>query len=94
MKDKYRIYLSIKVRPRAGKRQVEKISSSEYKVSVLSPPTKGKANREVVEVLASYFGLSLSQVKILRGEKSRQKLILLEVDNKNVLALKDKESHL
>jgi len=90
VRGKERIYLSVKVQPQAHKRKVEKISPSEYKVCVFSPPSKGKANREVIETLASHFNLPPSRVKILRGEKSRQKLVLLEVDNMRILKLKDK----
>ena len=79
-----RIYLSVKVQPKARKRKVERLSSSEYKVSVLSPPSRGKANREVIEVLAAYFDLPLSQIKILRGEKSRQKLILIDMNDRRI----------
>lgn len=88
---KEKIYLSVKVKPQARHRKVEAISPSEYKVSVLSPPSRGKANREVVETLASYFDLPSSRVKIMRGEKSRQKLVLLEVSEKQVLKFRDKK---
>ena len=91
MREKERIYLSVRVQPQARKRKVEKISPSEYKVSVFSPPSRGKANREVIEILASYFDLPPARVKILRGETSRQKLVLLEVDNMRILKLKNKK---
>lgn len=78
MKSKDRIYLSIRVQPRARKPGLEKLSSGEYKIRVLAPPSKGEANREVIETLASHFGLPPSRVKIVRGEKSRRKLVLLE----------------
>ena len=84
MSEKERIYLSVKVRPQARQRKVEKISPSEYKVSVISPPSRGKANREAVETLASYFDLAPSRIKILKGEKARKKLIILEVDRKTI----------
>jgi uncharacterized protein (TIGR00251 family) len=49
---------------------------------VSAPPSKGEANKEVVKTLASHFGLPSSSVKIVRGQKSRRKLVLLEVNNK------------
>jgi len=80
LKDKEGIILTVTVRPRARQQKIEKINTNEYKVSVLSPPIRGKANQEVVKLLASYFNLSPSKVKIIKGEKSRQKLIRLEVN--------------
>ncbi len=82
MNGKEKIYLNIKVQPRARKPGIEKVSSGEYKIRVSAPPSKGEANREVVETLATHFGLPPSRVKIVRGQKSQRKLVLLEVDNK------------
>ena len=78
MEGKERFYLSVKVQARARERRVEKIGPSEYRVSVISPPSKGKANKEVVKALASYFALPPSQVKIISGTKSARKRILIE----------------
>jgi len=50
----------------------------DFKVHVVSRPEKGEANREVIAALASRFGLPASRVRIIRGEKSRIKLIALE----------------
>ena len=52
----------IRVKPRSGKRGVEKIDDGNYIISVMSPPMEGKANKEVVEVLADYFKISKSKV--------------------------------
>lgn len=82
MNTKDKIYLNIKVQPRARQPGIEKVSSGEYKIRVSAPPSKGEANKEVIKTLASHFGLSPSCVKIVRGQKSRRKLVLLEVNNK------------
>ncbi|NIO48626.1 MAG: YggU family protein [Candidatus Aminicenantes bacterium] len=81
MNGKDKIYLNIKVQPRARKPGLEKVSSREYKIRVSAPPSKGEANREVVKALASHFGLPPSRVKIVRGQKSKSKLVLLDVEN-------------
>jgi uncharacterized protein (TIGR00251 family) len=81
LNEKDKIYLNIKVQVRARKPGLEKVSSGEYKIRVSAPPLRGKANREVVETLASHFGLPPSKVKIVRGQKSHRKLVLLEMNN-------------
>jgi len=73
-----KIYLNVKVLPRARKRRVEKLDSENYKVWVLTPPLRGEANKEVIETLASYFGVPPSFVKIIKGQKSRNKRITVE----------------
>ena len=80
MKGKEKIFLTVKVQPRARKPGVEKLSNEEYKVRVLAPPSKGEANREVIETLASHFNLPSSRVKIVRGHKSRRKLVMIDSD--------------
>ena len=40
-----------------------------------SSRTKGKANKEVIKELASFLKIKKSQITILRGHKSRQKII-------------------
>ena len=77
MSDK-KILLDVKVQPSARRQEVQKVSDSEYKIRVLSPPIEGKANKEVIEVVASYFHLPASRVKILRGQRSRKKIVVLE----------------
>ena len=72
------IYLKVKVQPRSRQQIVQKIREKEYTVRVLSPPAEGKANKEVIALLASHFHLPPSRVKILRGKKSRQKIVVLE----------------
>ncbi len=55
--------------------KVEKIDDSHFTVSVKEPPIQGMANRAIVKVLAGYFGVTSSSVKIVSGFTSRQKII-------------------
>jgi uncharacterized protein (TIGR00251 family) len=73
-----RVYLDVKVRPRAQKRMIQKTGEKEYKVWVVSPPAEGRANKEVIDLVASHFHIPPSRVKIAKGEKSRQKIVILE----------------
>lgn len=75
------IRLSVKVQPNAHKQEIQKINGGEYQIHVLSPPTEGKANKEVIQVIASHFHLPRSRVKIIRGRKSRKKIVMLEYES-------------
>lgn len=46
-------------------------------VRLAAPPADGKANKELVRFLAEAFGLPKSEVTLLRGTSSRQKIIEL-----------------
>jgi uncharacterized protein len=68
-----RIY--VKVIPRAGKNEVQKISEGEYKVKVTAPPEKGKANEKIIELLAHHFKVPKSSIRIIAGRSARIKLV-------------------
>jgi len=86
-----KIYVAVRVQPRARKQEIEEGVSGELKLKVKSPPFKGEANREVIELLASRFRLPSSRVKIIRGQRSRLKLVSLEVDKKDLLRFDHKK---
>ncbi|MGD2295593.1 MAG: DUF167 domain-containing protein [Candidatus Aminicenantes bacterium] len=77
MEVKDKIHLNVRVQPRSQKPGVEKLDTGEYKVRVRAAPTKGEANQELVEMLASHFGVPRSGVKIVRGLKSRTKAVVI-----------------
>lgn len=81
----------MRVQPKARKQGIEETSSGELKLQVKSPPSKGEANREVIKLLASYFGVALSRLKIVRGLKSRSKLVSLEVRSSDLLRFENKK---
>lgn len=68
----------MKVQPKAKKVGVEKIGDDTYKVRVHAAPDKGAANKEVIVSLADYFDVPPSTIKIVRGQTSRDKVILIE----------------
>ena len=47
-------------------------------VGVKSKPIRGKANRELIRKLAKHFGVSTSQVRIVSGLRSRDKIVEIE----------------
>ncbi len=67
--------ISVKVKPNSKKEKIEKISDSEFLLWVRSAPKEGKANREVAELLSEYFDVSKAGVAIVRGSKSRNKIV-------------------
>ncbi len=57
------------------------------KISVNAVPEDGKANRALLEFLASEWGLPKSALSLLSGDTSRQKTVLVEApDAEGLLA--------
>jgi uncharacterized protein len=67
--------ISVQVKPQARTESIVKISQREYRVSVHAPARAGKANEAVIELLAKYFSVARSSVRVLRGQSSRKKLL-------------------
>ncbi len=69
--------VNIKVVPNAKKNEV--IQMPDYlKIKITTPPVEGKANKILIEVLAEYFNVKKSAIRIIKGEKSRDKVVMIE----------------
>ena len=75
LQTKIQMKIKATVKPRAKKREVVKNAEGDYVVSVISPAEEGKANEEVINTVAKYFKLAKSRVKIVRGLKSKKKIL-------------------
>jgi len=64
--------------PNAKKKSVEK-SGETLRVHLTAQPEKGKANKQLIEVLAVYFNVKKSQIKIVSGLGSRKKTVQILV---------------
>ena len=67
--------IQIKVVPNARKESVIE-TDRVLVVRVNKVPEKGKANEAVIKLLAKHFGVARSQVKIVRGATSRNKVVI------------------
>lgn len=69
--------INVKVIPGARKQEIEK-GESGFKVYLKSKPEKGKANKELITLLADYFNTSKSNIKIIKGEHARNKIVEIQ----------------
>lgn len=67
--------LSVKVKPNAKQQKIEEDGAGNLVVWLKSPPTEGKANRELIELLSKKFQIPKSQISLKSGQASRQKII-------------------
>lgn len=78
--------MGIRLIPNASRNEVVgRIGESRYKVKVQSPPVEGAANRQLIIFLAEILGVSKSRIRIISGEKSRDKVIEIEGDEADIL---------
>ncbi|MDD5192822.1 MAG: DUF167 domain-containing protein [Candidatus Nanoarchaeia archaeon] len=67
--------LKIKVKPNSRKQEIEKIEGENYKISLKSKPKDNKANIELLKLLKKHFNVESKNIKIIKGLKSRNKII-------------------
>lgn len=78
--------MGIRLVPNASRDEVAGITEDgRYKVKVQSPPVEGAANRRLILFLAERLGVSKSRVRIVSGKKSRNKVIEIEGEEKDIL---------
>ncbi len=67
--------ITVKVQAKSKQEKVEQLDVDQYKVWVTAAPANGEANAATIEILADYFNVAPSLVKIKSGNKSAHKVI-------------------
>lgn len=67
--------LRVKVKPNARVSELEEQSDGTWLARVKAPPVDGKANEELVALIAKHFGVRRNQVSIKSGAGGRLKLV-------------------
>jgi uncharacterized protein (TIGR00251 family) len=69
--------LAVRAQPGARKNAVLGEQAGALKVSVTAPPEDGRANAALVELLKDWLGVKRSQVELIAGQTSRNKVFLI-----------------
>jgi uncharacterized protein (TIGR00251 family) len=69
--------IQVKVKPNARVSALEEVASGPWLAQLKSPPVDGKANKELVTLIAQYFGCPRSAVSIKSGASGRMKLVMI-----------------
>jgi uncharacterized protein len=67
--------LQIKVKPRARASSLEQLADGTWAAQLKSPPVDGKANEELIALVAKLLGCKRSQVRIKSGAGAKMKLV-------------------
>ena len=67
--------LQIKVKPRARASSLEQLADGTWAAQLKSPPVDGKANEELIALVAKALGCARSQVRIKSGAGAKMKLV-------------------
>jgi len=76
MKDLSKTF-NVRVTPHAKQNKVVE-NDGVLRVYTTVAPENGRANSAVVELLADYFDVAKSRIKIIRGQTSRDKVVTVD----------------
>lgn len=69
--------ITVEVKPNSKEIKIEKIINNVYKVRLTATPVEGKANKQLIAVMAKYFKVSKSQIEIKVGKTSKTKVLVI-----------------
>lgn len=75
----------VKARTGTKEERMEKLRPEDDKgedmnliISVKARPVKGAANEAVIKALSKYFGIPLSEIKMISGATSKRKIFIIK----------------
>jgi len=70
--------IRVKVKPNARQSSLEQLADGSWLARVRSPAAEGRANRELLTLVAEHFRCPKAAVSVKSGASSRSKLIRIE----------------
>ena len=72
------LILNVRVEPRSSRPGISGPYGDGIKVKLKSPPVDGRANTELIEILAKEYGIPKRDVDIVSGMNSKNKVVRLK----------------
>lgn len=70
--------IKVKVKPNSQQQKIEQSEDGTWIIRLKSPPVDGKANQELIKLLAKHFKVTKNQITVKAGRSTKNKLI--EID--------------
>jgi uncharacterized protein (TIGR00251 family) len=67
------IVLHVRVQPRSSRDEIAGIHDGRLKLRITAPPVDGAANAACQKLLAGVLGVSKSAIRLIAGQKAREK---------------------
>jgi len=71
------VILNIRVIPQSNRNLIKEEDTS-LKVYLTKPAQDGLANKQLIELLAEHFNIKKYQISIIKGEKSKDKVVKID----------------
>lgn len=67
--------IRVRVKTKAKKESVRKLSEGQFEVSVREKPELNMANKRMLELVAEHLGLPASKLRLIKGQHRPSKLL-------------------
>jgi len=78
LKTRGQVYLKVKVRTGATTSDIKEVKDKVIKINLASQPIKGRANKELIELLSRKFFVKKENIEIKAGKNKNYKIILIK----------------
>jgi len=69
------MFIHVVANPGAKRERIERISDTQFEISVREPAERNLANRRIVTIIARQFKVSDGKVRIISGHRSHSKML-------------------
>ena len=73
-----KVKISLRVYPNASRNELVNFTDGVLRVKVSAPPSKGKANRELIAFLSRLLGVGKGSINIIKGHTTRNKVVAID----------------
>ena len=70
--------IKVKVITNAKRNEIVEQNGNYFKIKISETHVKGKENKELIHFLSKYFKVPVNKIRIIKGEKSKNKIIKVE----------------
>lgn len=71
------MYIKVRVRTGEKKEKIEKRAENNFNITVKEKAENNQANRRICEIVSSFYGVQLKEVKIVSGHHKNSKILLI-----------------
>lgn len=72
------VWISVRASTRSSRPGVGEVGGGALKVRLASPPAEGRANREMMRLVARHLGVPPRSVRLMHGDRSKDKVVAVE----------------
>lgn len=73
------MFIKVKVQASAKKEKITKKSNDSYMIFVCEKAERNQANKRIMEIVASLFGVSIKNIRIINGHHSPSKILSINL---------------